>query len=90
MRVTMERVPCDADAVAREVEAAGLPPEFAGTGAVVVNSVAGDLADLWIHMAGPVLGALAGVAIYAFLRDARDSTVAAVPTALTENQEAAR
>ena len=53
-------------------------------------AVAGDFADLWIHMAGPVLGALAGVAIYAFLRDARDSTVAAVPTALTENQEAAR
>ena len=53
-------------------------------------AVAGDFADLWIHMAGPVLGALGGVAIYAFLRDARDSTVAAVPMALTENQEAAR
>jgi MIP family channel proteins len=53
-------------------------------------AVAGDFADLWIYLVGPVLGALAGVAIYAFLRDARDATVAAVPTALTENQEAAR
>ncbi|MBJ7454787.1 MAG: aquaporin [Thermoleophilia bacterium] len=52
--------------------------------------VAGDAADLWIYLAGPVLGALAGAAIYAFLRDARDATPAAVPTALIENQEAAR
>jgi len=52
--------------------------------------VGGDLADLWIYVVGPVLGALAGTAIYAFLRDARDTTTAAVPAALIENEEAAR
>ncbi len=52
--------------------------------------VAGDFADLSIYLAGPSLGALAGAAIYAFLRDARETTTAAVPAALIENQEAAR
>jgi glycerol uptake facilitator-like aquaporin len=52
--------------------------------------VAGDITDLWIYLAGPVSGALAGAVIYTFLRDARDATVAAVPAALTENKEAAR
>lgn len=52
--------------------------------------VAGDLTQLWIYLIGPATGALAGAAIYAFLRDARDATVAAVPAARTDTQEAAR
>ncbi|HMO00156.1 MAG TPA: aquaporin [Miltoncostaeaceae bacterium] len=30
--------------------------------------IAGDAAGLWIYLAGPVIGALAGAAVYAFLR----------------------
>ncbi len=52
--------------------------------------VGGDITDLWIYLAGPVSGALAGAVIYTFLRDAQDATVAAAPAALTENEEAAR
>jgi len=32
--------------------------------------VGGDLTDLWIYLVGPVVGALAGAAVYAFLRTA--------------------
>ncbi len=49
--------------------------------------VAGDGADLWLYLAGPVLGALAGTAVYQFLRDARDTMPAAAPAALIEHEE---
>jgi MIP family channel proteins len=52
--------------------------------------VAGDGADLWLYLIGPALGALAGAAIYEFLRDARDTTSPAAPAALTEQEEVAR
>ena len=52
--------------------------------------VAGDLTQLWIYMTGPVIGALAGAAIYAFLRDATTTTAAAVPAAPSDPQEAMR
>lgn len=52
--------------------------------------VAGDGADLWIYLAGPVLGALAGAGVYAFLRESRPAT-ASPPAALVErSEEAAR
>ncbi len=34
--------------------------------------VSGDLRDLWIYLAGPVIGAAAGSLLYAFLRDPAD------------------
>jgi aquaporin NIP len=43
--------------------------------------VSGDLAGLWIYLAGPVAGALAGAAAYQWLRDAPRPATAAVPDA---------
>jgi glycerol uptake facilitator-like aquaporin len=43
------------------VAESGLPLEFAPA------LVAADGADLWIYLAGPAVGALAGAAVYAFL-----------------------
>lgn len=51
--------------------------------------VAWDGAGLWIYLAGPVAGALAGAAAYAFLRDTRDTPGAVMGTALPEPREAA-
>jgi MIP family channel proteins len=49
--------------------------------------VAGDFADLWLYLAGPVLGALAGTVVYQFLRDAREPIPAAAAAALIEHEE---
>jgi hypothetical protein len=35
---------------------------------------------------GPVLGALAGAAVYGFLRESRDTPPAAIPAALIEKE----
>jgi aquaporin NIP len=43
--------------------------------------VSGDLAGLWIYLAGPVAGALAGAAAYQWLRGAPRPATAAVPDA---------
>ena len=51
--------------------------------------VAADSADLWIYLAGPVAGALAGAAAYAFLRGAPRPDPAPVTAAHPSAQEAA-
>lgn len=51
---------------------------------------AGDVTDLWIYLAGPVAGALAGVVLYGVLRDARDLTPAVPRATAAELEEPAR
>ncbi len=52
--------------------------------------VGADFADLWIYLVGPVLGALAGTAIYGFLRAAPEAAAGVGPVALIDHEEAAR
>jgi MIP family channel proteins len=46
--------------------------------------VAGDGADLWLYVVGPIAGALVGAAIYAFLRHSREATRAPAPVERSE------
>jgi MIP family channel proteins len=52
--------------------------------------VSGNLTDLWIYLVGPVAGALAGAAVYAFLRGTHVAVGVAPPAALIEQEEPAR
>ena len=52
--------------------------------------VAGDGADLWLYLAGPVAGALVGAAIYAVLRETPGAGRRDAAPALIEQEETAR
>ena len=52
--------------------------------------VSGDGTDLWLYLVGPVIGALAGAAIYRFLRDAREVTAVVGTAPFLEQEEARR
>lgn len=52
--------------------------------------VAGESGDLWIYLIGPVVGALVGVALYAFLRGAPRPAPAPAPAVAIAQEETVR